>query len=486
MRRTWRTLHLARRRRHLATTTPPTPPPPPRPGHLSVRVNADGSLRASPEAGPAVTIERKGLLVPSSGHAATGRPLAAAPARPPSSPPDWSPGKSERTPLVEELRAQIEVRGPVSVATYMAECLSNPRHGYYMRREVFGRKGDFVTSPEISQVFGELVGVWMVAAWMGMGSPPAVRVVELGPGRGTLAADVLRAARRFPAFARAARLDLVEHSAALRRTQAETLDCRDFGEPASERFASETAAGVPVEWHWAAKDVPGDEPALFVAHEFFDALPVHQFQYTERGWCERMVDVDTSPDAPHHLRFVLSSGATPASAALLGRAAEAKIGDRVEVCPAGLAVAQDVARRVARTGGAALVVDYGEDRPMAQTMQGVREHAGADVLGEPGMVDLSALVDFASLRRVVEDVGGGVRAFPLLEQGHFLAAMGLEARVNRLLEGASEEQAALLVSAAERLVDPEQMGRLFKFFCFASDRCGDLPPFVEGADVADA
>jgi NADH dehydrogenase [ubiquinone] 1 alpha subcomplex assembly factor 7 len=209
--------------------------------------------------------------------------------------------------------------GPLPVADFMSEVLTHPTLGYYMTRDVFGTRGDFVTSPEVSQVFGELCAVWAACLWEQMGRPPRVLLVELGPGRGTLMADLLRGAAALHGFAAALEVHLVEVSPALRRLQAAALGC---GAAAGAVGAGRTPAGTAVRWHGALATVPEGPPLLLFAHEFFDALPVHQFQRTPRGWCERLVDVGVpeSADAPPPaLRFVLSRGATPAARLLVSR-----------------------------------------------------------------------------------------------------------------------------------------------------------------------
>ncbi|KAA0154572.1 hypothetical protein FNF29_02449 [Cafeteria roenbergensis] len=247
--------------------------------------------------------------------------------------PDNSATKSELSPLGRELKSLILARGPLSIAEFMRQALLHPVHGYYMREDadVFGRRGDFVTSPEVTQVFGELIGVWLVAMWHQLGSPPLVRIVEMGPGLGTLMRDALRAASRFPGFYAGASVHMVEASPALRRKQAEALACTEFTDAgpgvgaagsgaAVESMRCGIGGGTPcspvsgptITWHGHVSDVPKDGAFLCVAHELFDALPVHQIERTARGWRERLVEVDDD-EGGHHFRLALARCETPAS-----------------------------------------------------------------------------------------------------------------------------------------------------------------------------
>jgi NADH dehydrogenase [ubiquinone] 1 alpha subcomplex assembly factor 7 len=388
------------------------------------------------------------------------------------------------TPLGLELETLITMRGPISVAEYMKQALCHPSHGYYMRKDVFGKAGDFTTAPEISQMFGELIGVWCVSLWEQMGRPAKVRLVEVGPGRGTLMNDLLRAASSFPAFRSALSVHLVDVSPALRAIQEETLAAHTTASPV-------LGAGAPlplsVAWHGDLTEVPADAPLLLVAQELFDALPVHQFEYTEdAGWCERLVDVDESAGG---LRFVLSRGATPASWAFLqskdGRGdrgliapataetteaevhriemADAAPGDRVEVCPAGLALTEDIAHRIATSGGGALFIDYGYNHASGDSVRAIKDHEFVNMLTDPGMADLSADVDFSSLARV-GDATKGVVAHTALGQGEFLTNMGIQQRLAALLQQDSmdDDTAEALFESYERLVEEDQMGTVYK------------------------
>ncbi len=268
----------------------------------------------------------------------------------------------------------------------MALALGHPEWGYYTTRDPFGRKGDFITASEISQVFGEMLGLWCVEVWRQMGAPDPVRLVELGPGRGTLMADALRAAAVSPDFIRAAQVHLVETSPVLREAQRSAL------------------AGRDVVWHDRFDDIP-EGPLLLVANEFFDALPVRQLQREADGWCERLVG-----NGPQGLQFVLSTPGAP-SAALLdpGMRAGAAEGAIAEIQPAALSIAAAISARLGAFGGAALIIDYGYMQSAAgDTLQAVRSHKPHDVLLDPGDADLTVHVDFAALARAA-GVSAGAR-----------------------------------------------------------------------------
>lgn len=346
------------------------------------------------------------------------------------------------SPLLALLRARIAEGGPITVADYMADALGHPEHGYYATRDPLGAAGDFVTAPEISQVFGELVGLWCVQCWVDLGRPAPVLLVELGPGRGTLMADALRAAQVMPALREAVEVHLVETSPALRRSQAETLAQRH---PA-----------VRVAWHDAVDDLP-DGALLVVANEFFDALPVRQFQRTADGWRERRVGWDA---AAGRLCFVLDvqpCAEPPVPPSLAG----APPGAVAEVCPAAQGIIGLLGRRIGRSGGAGLVIDYGHAASApGETLQAVRRHRYADPLTDPGEADLTAHVDFQALGAAARQAGAAVHG--PVDQGAWLGRLGIALRVQRLAAGAGPAEAAAIQRAAARLTAPDAMGTLFK------------------------
>ncbi|MBY0323493.1 MAG: SAM-dependent methyltransferase [Reyranella sp.] len=320
----------------------------------------------------------------------------------------------------------------------MAEALGHPRLGYYRKALPVGAAGDFTTAPEISQMFGELLGAWLAERWLAMGRPSTVTLVELGPGRGTLMADALRATRGVPGFHAAIDLHLVEINEQLRALQGPAL-----------------AAYEPT-WHARFDDVP-EGPLLLVANEFFDALPVRQFEKTARGWTERMVGL--SDDGS--LRLALAPGVSPFASAL----PDAPVGAQAELCEAGLALASAIGERLQRFAGWALIVDYGHDGALGASLQAVRGHRGADILDRPGETDLSAHVDFAALARAT-----GGPTFGPVRQGDFLRRLGIAERAKALKARATEAQRATIDAASARLIAPDQMGTLFRVLAVGDDR----------------
>ena len=329
--------------------------------------------------------------------------------------------------------------GPISVAHYMGE--ANAR--YYASRDPLGVGGDFVTAPEISQMFGELVGLWLADVWHRAGRPPGVAYVELGPGRGTLARDALRAAVR---MGLEPSVQFVEASPALRAMQRQAMP--------------------QAQWHDDLAGVPDDAPLLLVANEFLDALPVRQLIKTAQGWRERMVGLVDGGFAP-------VAGDRPMDAALPGHLRDAAPGTIVETCPGAAAVVAEVAGRLVRQGGAALFVDYGHaEFRTGSTLQAVRAHRKVDPFADPGEADLTAHVDFDTLAQVAR--AHGARWLGAVEQGAWLCALGIDARAQALAK-ASPARAGATLAARERLVAPDQMGALFKVMGLAA------PGWPEGA-----
>jgi NADH dehydrogenase [ubiquinone] 1 alpha subcomplex assembly factor 7 len=322
--------------------------------------------------------------------------------------------------------------GPISIARYMDLALGHPTLGYYMTRDPLGRTGDFITAPEISQMFGELIGLRLAQAWREMGAPRRVILAEAGPGRGTLMADALRAARAAPGFGEAVELHLVEISPALRAVQAATL------RQAAPR------------WHARLADLPSDAPMLLVANEFLDALPIRQFERRGGQWHERLVGEQDG---------ALVFGLSPMPEAGIGR--EAPEGAILEISAAALAATAEIAARVARQGGAALLVDYGHAGSFGDTLQAMRAHAFADPLEAPGEADLTAHVDFAAVAAAARRAGARVEG--PFEQGPFMLSLGLAERSERLM-AAAPAKAREIAAQRDRLTEmtPTGMGRLFK------------------------
>jgi NADH dehydrogenase [ubiquinone] 1 alpha subcomplex assembly factor 7 len=345
------------------------------------------------------------------------------------------------TPLEVKIRDRIARDGPMPVAEFMALCLYDPEHGYYNRRAPFGAAGDFITAPEISQMFGELVGLWAAAAWQSIGSPDPVLLIELGPGRGTMMADALRAVRTIPGFRKAVRVHLIETSPDLQLRQRQTLS---------------GVGDMMLRWHATLDEVPTG-PAIFLANEFFDALPIHQAERRSTGWHERAIAVNAGGELA---LTALPQPLADFEAKLPPAIARARPGEIFEWREDRFAI--DIARRVAE-GGAALVIDYGHLRSHAgDTFQAVRSHRYASPLALPGLTDLTAHVDFDALGRAAR--GAGARIHGPVEQGRLLKQLGIETRAAALQANGSEEQRAGVAAALERLIGdgPTGMGTMFK------------------------
>jgi NADH dehydrogenase [ubiquinone] 1 alpha subcomplex assembly factor 7 len=351
--------------------------------------------------------------------------------------------------LAQEIAAMIAADGPISVERYMTLALQHPRYGYYRTKRPIGARGDFITAPEIHQMFGELIGLWAVEVWQQIGAPSDFKLIELGPGRGTLMADVLRAAKMRPAFLEAADIHLVETSDVLIAQQRTAL------------------AGFMISWHASIDDLP-DGPAIILANEFFDALPVRQYIQTGKGICERVVGLDQKGE--------LCFGLMPAEGSTQDvRVAEGVI---VEVGAAAQALVRMLAARLAASQGALLVIDYGHISPSAgDTLQAVKDHAFDAPLRAPGEADLTSHVDFAALARAAAAAGACV--FGPVTQGKFLARLGIFERAAALKTKATPAQSAAIDAALRRLARPgpdtgpdASMADLFKILAITSP---DLP-----------
>lgn len=358
--------------------------------------------------------------------------------------------------LRQSLQKVIAARGPLSIASYMRQSLVHPTKGYYVTRDPLGAKGDFITSPEISQMFGELIGINIVTQWMAHNRPKNIRIAELGPGRGTLMSDLLRAARVFKFFFDSIKhIDLVEASPALQKKQSDAL--REY-------------SNLRLTWHDAAKQIPQDGvPTFVIAHEFFDALPIHQFEKTQDGkhWAEKLVDYD--PESGK-FRFVLSKNPQNPLNRHLNAAIAAQSRFKslppltsIEVCPDAWSIAEDLSKVLKTNGGGALLIDYG---PMAtipvNTFRGFKAHHQVDPLSvDPGEADLTADVDFRALKDIFAkhrlSVSGPV------SQADWLHKMGIGARATVLANSSSDDEGRKrITSAYNRLVDPAGMGKTYK------------------------
>ena len=356
--------------------------------------------------------------------------------------------------LKARIAALIEAQGPMSVAQFMTISLLDPQSGYYATRDPLGAGGDFTTAPEISQMFGEMIGLWLVQAWSDQGCPKNPRLVELGPGRGTLMADILRTAKVAPEFLADLEVVLIEASPALQQVQADKL----------------RGTGADISWQAQFDDSLSDRPLFLIANEFFDALPLRQYVKTDRGWCERMVTALNDD-----LTFALAPVPVPPSTIPADRE-NAPDGGVYETSPASIALAENIAGVIAAKGGAALIIDYGyaEASGFSETLQAVSGHRFADALAEPGEDDLSAHVDFAALAQAGRR--GGAAVFGPVTQGMLLANVGITERAGQLMQS-NPDNAKDLLSATERLIGNDQMGKLFKALAFVPPAISDVAGF---------
>ena len=348
------------------------------------------------------------------------------------------------TPLEQIIVAMIREDGPMPLDRYMALCLGHPVHGYYMSRDPFGPDGDFITAPEISQIFGELIGIWCAAAFQALGAPKEFHLIELGPGRGTLMSDLMRASRVMPGFHEGARIHFIETSPALRKLQAEKL-------------------GPDVAWHDSLATLPAG-PSIVIANEFFDALPIRQFEARDGQWMERRIGLGADD------RLVIGL-----SAQHLDRPPAAD-GDILESAPLRDAIARELGSRLAASPGAALIIDYGHAASaLGDTLQAVRRHKFCSILDRPGEADLTSHVDFESLGNALKQ--GGAHTHGPITQRQFLMSMGLEARAARLSQKVKLPERNVIGRAVERLAGENQMGNLFKVLAATSPGLPTPYPF---------
>ena len=358
------------------------------------------------------------------------------------------------TPLGEILARRIAAEGPIRLDHFMAECLLNPAHGYYATRDPFGTAGDFITAPEISQMFGEMLGLCLAQVWLDQGRPAPFTLAEIGPGRGTLMADVLRAIHAVPGMAEAAQVHLVEASHGLREVQRARL------------------AGHDVTWHERVETLP-EAPLYLLANEFFDALPIRQFQRAGALWAERQVGLAGE---------LLTPGLAPPTpyAAIAPRLADTRDGDVVEICPAAPAIVTAIATRIARHGGVALVIDYGHWISLGDTFQALKDHAPCDPFAAPGEADLTAHVAFAPLAAAAR--AAGARTSAMTAQGVLLERLGITARAQGLAQRLAGDALERHIAAHRRLTHPEEMGQLFQTLAIFPPQAPLPPGFDEASD----
>nr|SVE75138.1 EOG090X06OK [Daphnia dolichocephala] len=369
--------------------------------------------------------------------------------------------------LLRQIQARMLAGGPITVADYMKEVLTNPTAGYYMNRDVFGQKGDFITSPEVSQMFGELIAVWLVNEWTKCGRPKPFQVVELGPGRGTLMSDILRVFSKFKIAESDFAVSLVEVSPYLSKVQekqlctTQTEEAAKLPEDSQHYKQARSLYGSPVRWYNHITDLPRTF-TLFLAHEFFDALPIHKLVKVDQGWREVLIDLNREHFT---LRYVLSRDRTPACLYRL----DSETREELEVSPQSLVITQIMASRIHQDGGVGLVIDYGHEGDKTDTFRGFKNHKLHDPLVEPGTADLTADVDFAALKwaatnpRAAEDWKANL-TYGTVDQKDFLTRMGIDTRLEQLLASCRNEALASDLKSAHRmLTDPNEMGSKFKF-----------------------
>ena len=353
--------------------------------------------------------------------------------------------------LIDRLRREIALTGPMTVADYVTRCLHDPQDGYYAARPNLGARGDFITAPLVSQMFGELIGLWAVEVWTRLGAPDRFRLVEVGPGDGTLMDDALRAARLAPGFLEACDLVLIEPSAPLREAQARRLSDHDR---------------TP-RWVKSLHDVETDAPVILIANEVLDCLPARQFMRTETGWAERRVGLDDSGG--------LTFGLTAPSAGFIKPAFDIAPGQIFEVSEQQTAFGRDLGALIREASGAALLIDYGRDRPgPGDTLQALKRHEKVDPLSTPGEADLTQWADFPVVLEAAVRSGADVTG--CRGQGDFLRALGVETRAQRLMQS-RPDAAPVIERQLHRLTAPDPMGDLFKAACVFAPKSLSIPGF---------
>lgn len=348
------------------------------------------------------------------------------------------------TPLKSRIIKHIKTSGSLPLAEYMHWCMADPTNGYYANQEAIGSKGDFITAPEISQMFGEMIGIWAVETWESLGKPSPFNLVELGPGKGTLMSDLLRIGNAVPDFLKAAEVQMIETSEKLIKSQKQTLREYDI-----------------INWHKSIKDIP-NQPTLIIANEFLDVLPVRQYVKTNDEWREHAINVDENDE----LVWTLGTGILDADS-LPENARNEPEGAIFEISTIREAFIANASELLKENSGAALFIDYGHTKTdFGDTVQAMRAHGFVDILAEPGMADLTAHVDFGALSQIAKSSGMNVK--PIIKQGEFLLSKGLIERAGQLGHEQSADIQEQLTEQAERLALPDEMGNLFKVMEFGT------------------
>ena len=355
--------------------------------------------------------------------------------------------------LSDQIKQLILAEGPITIAQYMEEALGHPRLGYYMAESPFGCSGDFITAPEISQMFGELIGLWLGVQWRAMGALEPFNLIELGPGRGTLMSDILRVSRGVDGFLESLDLSLVEISPMMKGLQEDTL---------LDSIGNEVRRVRALRWISQFTEVP-EGPFAVIANEFIDVLGIRQFQKTSQGWRERLIDISESE--PYKFHFVIS-GSSPKEGIVPSDLKNVCSGDIIEVRPAASDLIHEISCRLKRNRGCVLIIDYGHNMTACgDTLQAVKSHASHDPMVEPGTADITAHVDFGALCKVATNSGASV--FGPVTQGDFLNALGIQARASVLTQS-SPSNAHEITDALSRLTSENGMGSLFKVLAITS------------------
>jgi len=352
--------------------------------------------------------------------------------------------------LEDIIKQQIRLNGPMNMAEYMGLCLGHPEHGYYMRRNPLGQEGDFTTAPEISQMFGELIGAWLADSWMQLGSPDKFILLECGPGRGTLMADALRATKAVKGFHEAMQLHMLEMSPTLKASQQAALE------------------GYDATWHMTLESVPTDSPLLVLGNEFLDALPVRQIVLRDTGWAEKVINIDIN-DTLRLYEIEADEGVKQLIPPML---IPPQLGDHLEVSLQQKCTIGEIINIVLKQGGISLFIDYGFTHSVSgDTLQAVKNHSYCGVLDSPGEVDITAHVNFAEISRF--SMENNVTVHGPVSQGDFLNRLGMKVRAQNLTQGATAEQAKDIALAVTRLTGKDtkagEMGELFKVIAMSSD-----------------
>lgn len=363
------------------------------------------------------------------------------------------------TVLEDIIKQRIREDGPMDMATYMSLCLGHPEHGYYMTRDPFGRGGDFTTAPEISQMFGEMIGAWLVDSWMKMGSPNPVTLLECGPGRGTLIADILRATKNVPQFHDAVQVHLLEMSPVLKGLQQKALD------------------GYDVSWHHDTESIPSDSPLLILGNEFLDALSVRQYVFTDTGWAEKFVNLDINETLCIDEFLANKEEIDDLWTSLLSP----QLGDHLEVSHEQKRFLYEITKIMQKQLCTCLFLDYGFNNDGAgATLQAVMDHAYCNILDKPGEADLTAHVNFGAVARQIMEENMTVHG--PVSQGDFLQRLGIATRAEILKQAGTDQQKQDIDLALKRLTgqntDDHEMGALFKVIAFSSDASINLEGFA--------